>query len=616
MSPRAAGMRARHRGVLPWALLAGMVAILAVAAVFSGCGDGNDRPAGSDFAPRYAPPPDARRGGELRVLAAGDVDSLDPGVLQGQFAGMVSAATQRSLVAASQSPEAEFRPDVASKLPRVHRHRGAIDFWLRDDVRFSPPVSRPVRAADFEYALERGLLPGVANGYLKVFLPGLKGLSAAERAAGEDPTRAPDISGVEALGRRHLRLRFDGQVPPLAVAALSLPFAAAVPRDYAIPFDHEVPSTYGQHLIASGPYMVANDAEGNLTGYEPGVKIQLVRNPEWDRASDFRPALLDAVRVETGYSNTGLASREILTGSSAVNGDFAPGPTMLHQAAEAGPGQLMVVPSGAVLYAALNTTVPPLDDLNVRRAVIAATNREALRQARGGKFAGELATHFIPPGVSGFEEAGGFDGPGFDFLANPSGDQELAAEYMRRAGYPDGRYTGEADLTMVTNTTEVGQRTGEVVRQALETLGIPVTVKTVAADVMYSRFCNVPAAAVAICPDVGWVQQFDDPQTVLSQTFDGTAIQSVNNSNWPQLDVPRVNAAMRRSEGIYDPDRRARAWGRIDRMVTGLAPAIPNLWAEVPLIASADVVNVVDPALGATSLSMTSLKDPSTAGGD
>ncbi len=603
-----------HPGKFPAGLLIWIVGLAAVA--LAGCGGESDKLVSvSDFPPRYEPPAHARRGGELRVIAAGDVDSLDPGVLQAQFAGMLSAATQRSLVAATDRPGSGLRPDVAARMPRVNRLGGTVDFWLRDNARFSPPVSRPVRASDFKYALERGLLPGVANGYLKVFLPGLKGMSSAERAVEADPTRAPDIAGVEALGPRHLRLRFDRRVPPLAVAALSLPFAAAVPREYAIPFDRKVPSTYGLHVAASGPYMVANDADGNLTGYRPGVKIQLVRNPEWDPESDFRPAFLDSIRVEIGYTNTNLASQEILAGESSVIGDFAPASAMLLQAAEGEPGQLMMVPAGAVLYAALDTTIPPLDDVNVRRAIVAATDREAMRLVRGGELAGELATHFIPPGVPGFEEAGGFDGPGFDFLEHPSGDHELAAGYMRKAGYKNGSYTGDDQVRMVTSTTEVGTRTAEVVRQALESLGIPVTVQAVSSDIMYSRFCGVPAAAVAICPDVGWLQELDDPQTVLSQTFGGAAIRPVNNSNWPQLDVPRVNAAMRRAESIYDPTRRARAWGRIDRMVTGLAPAIPSLWSEIPAIASANVVNVVDSAVRTTSLPMTSLKDDGSAEG-
>ena len=43
-------------------------------------------------------------------------------------------------------------------------------------------------------------------------------------------------------------------------------------------------------------------------------------------------------------------------------------------------------------------------------------------KARGGKFIGDIPTHFLPPGIPGFEEAGGLEGPGFDFLKNPRGD--------------------------------------------------------------------------------------------------------------------------------------------------------------------------------------------------
>ncbi|MDQ2622766.1 MAG: ABC transporter substrate-binding protein [Actinomycetota bacterium] len=585
------------------------MALLVTVTLGAGCGD-KDRDPGtrSEYAPRYEPPEDARRGGVLRVMASGDVDSLDPGSLQNQFSVVVSYATQRTLISPTLGPEPGLIPDLAASLPMIDRGGGTIDFRIRRDVRFSPPVSRRIVADDFKYALERSLLPGVANGYLRTYLGTLRGFDRAERAALKDPTAAPDISGVQALGFDRLRLRFEGRVPALAVEALSLPFAAPVPRRYAARFDAEIPSSYGRHVVSSGPYMVPNDPAGNLTGTTPGVQTKLVRNPLWNPQGDFRPAYLDEIRIGTGYTNTGAASDRILAGRSRVNGDFAPEPAVLEEAARDFPDQLMMIPAGAVLYAAMNTTIEPLDDPDVRKAVVAGADRNALRLARGGRFAGPLATHFIPPGVPGFEEAGGHKGPGFDFLAAPGGDPELAAEYMRRAGYPDGRYDGAEELEMVTDTTGVGRRTGEVVRRAFTAIGIPVKTRAVARDIMYSRFCNVPSAGVAICPNVGWVRQLDDAQTVLEQTFSGPAIQSSNNSNWPQLDVPPINRAIARARWVSEPAARARAWGRVDRMITAQAPAIPITWGEVPSIFSADVVNVIDSANASPALPMVSLR--------
>lgn len=584
-------------------LLAVMVAISLAA-----CGGGDDGDlATTDFAPRYAPPADATYGGELKVLASGDVDSLDPSVAQNQFSFMVSFATQRTLIAPSNEQPGEFIADLARALPTVKLKAGIIEFELKPGIRFSPPVSRPVEAGDIKYAIERSLLPGIANGYVEPFLGFLRGFAAAQRQVERNPRVAPDISGIQATSAGRLVLRFVGAVPPLAVESLSLPFAAPVPAEYARPFDAKIPSTYSSHVVSSGPYMVPNDEDGALTGHRPGIEIDLVRNPLWQRSKDFRPAFLDEIHIESGYTNTGAAADKILTGESQINGDFAPEPNVLKQAAEEHPDQLMMVPAGAILYASMNTTIEPLDDVNVRRAVVAAADREAMRLARGGSFVGPLATHFIPPRVPGFEQAGGLEGPGYDFLEDPEGDPDLAAEYMRRAGYPSGRYPGDEKLLMVTDTTGIGRKVGEIVRRAFEAVGIGVETRSVVRDVMFSRFCNVPAAEVAICPNVGWVRYLDDAQTVLDQTFNGSAILPINNSNWPQLDDPAVNRSIDRARWISDPARRADAWARIDRAVTKLAPAIPILWSEIASISSADVVNVIDRTNVNPSLPMISL---------
>jgi len=572
------------------------------------CGEGeNENLTPADFPPRYVPPADAETGGTLTVLASGDVDSLDPGVVQNQFGYMVSFATQRTPLAASEETAGKFIPDLAAGPPTVDAMAGTIEIELKDGVRYSPPVSRPVVAGDVEYAIERGLLPGVANGSLEAYLGDLRGFAEAKREAARNTRRAPDITGVTAIDPTHLQLRFDGEVPPLAVAALSLPFASPVPAGYARPFDAEIPSAYAQHVVSTGPYMVPTDEEGEITGHRPGIEIELDRNPNWKRSLDFRPAFLDAIRIESGYTNTGAASDRILTGKSQIAGDFVPEPNVLERAVNEYPDQLMMVPAGAILYAAMNTTIEPLDDVNVRRAVLAAADRLTMRLVRGGSFVGPLATHFIPPGVPGFEEAGGMEGPGFDFLADPEGDPDLAAEYMRRAGYPDGKYDGDAVLSIVTDTTGVGRKTGEVVHRAFESVGIEVESRAVTRDVMFSRFCNVPAAEVAICPNVGWVRQLDDAQTVLDQTFNGRAILPVNNSNWPQLDSPAVNRAIVRAAKIADPTRRVSAWARIDRLITKQAPAIPIVWGEIPSLTSADVVNVFDRASVTPALPMISL---------
>lgn len=570
-------------------------------------GEADDGASQSDLAPVTEAPDDPPRGGSLEVLAAEDVDFLDPGAAYYQFSYMVLYPMHRPLFS--------YEPDTVSPSPDLARRsviskdERTVRIEIRDDVRFSPPVDRRVTSEDVEYAIERGLMPGVANGYIDTYFSDLKGYEAAQRDAARNETVAPDISGVSTPGDRVIVFKLDKPVVATLLQALSLPLSSPVPEEYAKKFDAKTPSRYGQNAVFTGPYMVENDRSGGLVGYDPGRRIHMVRNPNWRPKTDYRPAYLDEILVNQGFENVPEASARILEGESRVNGDIVPTPPVLEQAATEFSDQLQLTPSGANRYVALNTTVPPFDDPNVRKAVVAGFDREALHRARGGELAGEIASHFIPPDIPGFEEAGGVAGPNLDFLATPAGDPDLAADLFREAGYERGEYQGKRRVLMVAEKAGVDRRVGELAREQLEELGFRIDFRQVGQNRMFAKFCDVPRADVAVCPNVGWSKDFNDPQTILNPTFNGDNIRPTNNVNWPQLDVPKINKAMDRAKLINDPDRRAKAWGEIDRMVSQRAPAVPYLWDLQPSIASANVNNVVNRFTALTDLSFTTV-DP------
>ena len=170
-------------------------------------------------------------------------------------------------------------------------------------------------SADFKYAIERSLLPGVANGYTTTYMQDIVGMDEAIKAVEENETVAPDISGIETPDDAHDRL--PSRPSPSAIGvlgALSLPVSSPVPEEYAKEYDAESPSTYGDHPVFTGPYMVENDGKGNLTGYSPGKEIKLVRNPSWDADTDFRPAYLDSITVQEGFSDPTSAAKKVLEG--------------------------------------------------------------------------------------------------------------------------------------------------------------------------------------------------------------------------------------------------------------------------------------------------------------
>jgi peptide/nickel transport system substrate-binding protein len=390
-----------------------------------------------------------------------------------------------------------------------------------------------------------------------------------------------------------------------------------VPEEYAKEFDAENPSTYGEHQVATGPYMIENNAEGEAIGYTPNKEIHLVRNPNWagepgtPPEGDFRPAFLDEITFREGFADTVSAGKKILSGSAQVNGDFGAPPSVLKEAATSGEeGQLTLTPAGGNRYISLNTQDPPFDDINVRKAVIANANRTDLRNTRGGELVGPVATHFIPPDFPGFEEGGGLEGdPSLDFVANPDGDPELAAEYMREAGFESGKCEGpECEIVMVGDDAPPGSDTAEVAESQLEELGFKVNYQRVTHDIMYTKFCSVPENAPDVCPNVGWLKDFNDGQSMLDPTFNGENVVPENNSNWPQLDVPEINRAINEAKLIDDPDERNQAWGDVDTLIMAQAPAIPWVWDNQANIASADVAGVINKFNANWDLTYTSLK--------
>jgi peptide/nickel transport system substrate-binding protein len=458
-----------------------------------------------------------------------------------------------------------------------------------------------VTSADVKYAIERGFFNTVNNGYVGNYFGDVVGAKPAAKPG-------TTVAGIETPDDRTIVFELERGSGGVLAGALALPLSAPVPEEYARRFDKANPSTYGQNQVATGPYMIENDAAGKATGYQAGRRIHLVRNPNWDARIDYRPAYLDEIDMPQGNDDTTVASRRVLDGKRTLSGDFSPPAAVLADAAGSRRDQLALVPSGGLRYVSLNTTVPPFDDLDVRRAVVAGFDRNAMRLSRGGELLGDIPTHILSPGVPGFEEAGGLKGPGLDFMAHPSGDPDLAAEYFRKAGYDSGRYEGGGELLMVGTSEGVNQKAAEVAQENLEKLGFDVRLRLTTQDAMLTRFCTVPSANVAVCPNMGWGKDFADAQTLLAPIFDGDNIAPQNNANTAELDVPEINTAMDEAALLTDPKERAEAWARIDRMVTEQAPVVPWIWDKTALLRSADVNAVPNEFTSQWDLAWTSLR--------
>jgi peptide/nickel transport system substrate-binding protein len=529
----------------------------------------------------------AKKGGTITVVSAGDVDNIDPGITYYSFGYEIAYATQRPLYSYKPGSVTPL-PDLAASMPVVSNGGRTVTVHLRHGVMFSPPVSREVTSADVKYAIERGFATSVSNGYVGAYFGGIVGAPAKATKT------VPSISGIQTPDKYTIVFRLKR---PLGVftGALAMPITAPVPESYARKFDSLTTSTYGMHQVATGPYMIKNDASGNISGvgYKPGQLIDLVRNPNWSAKTSWRPAYASEILFKEGFQDPTVQTKMILSGSADVNGDTPPPAAELHSilANASEKAQLVFTPTGGSRYVALNTSKAPFDNLDVRKAVAYVLDKNAMRLTRGGEVDGTIATHFIDPsfGNKGFDQAGGQDFSPFAGTTD-SGNVALAKKMLEQAGYAGGMYTGQ-QVTQVADNTSPGSNTALVVAADLGKIGFKVKTISVTHATMYTKFCNVPKQEPNICPNVGWLPDFHEPQTILDPTFNGKNIVPVNNSNWPQLKDATIDRQMTAAESVLNPAQRYAAWGKIDDEVARTAAAIPWLWEKFPSLYSTRVTH-------------------------
>jgi peptide/nickel transport system substrate-binding protein len=544
-----------------------------------------------------------KKGGVLNDLQNEDFEHLDPGQSYFQIDYEITSATQRSIYSYKPNTFSTVTPDMAEAPPQFSDGNKVITIKIRKGVHFSPPVNREVTAADEVYAIDRVANPNVANPYYLGYLSSVEGMKTS---------KGGPLPGVKALDKYTLQLKLTEPQGPIVAASMVLPYTAPVPEEYAKKFDAKKPSEYVNYMVATGPYMLKADSSGKIlgTGYQPGKSLTLVRNPNWNASTDFRPAYLDQINVSIG-GDTNVIGRQVLEGSHMTQSD-APAAPILKLAAQQHRSQLEISAGGGAgdRYVAVNNSDGPFKNVNLRKALWAATNREALGKLRGGKLVSDVMTHFLWNGIAGFEEAGGFPGPKVDYNEHAQGDMAVAEKYMKLAGYPSGKYTGSEALQIVGSSEPPANNVAEAVNQTLKSLGFKTRLTLVEHTVMYSKYCGVVSEKIDVCPSVGWVPDFGDPQAVLDVPFNGNLIvKTGTNSNWGLVNHPKINAAMEAASKVVGEKARGEAWAKIDRELVEEAVVIPYQWAKEAYVESKDVAGVGEFwNAGAWDYSFTSLK--------
>lgn len=561
-----------------WALL------LAVALMAAGC-SGRQHSSLSQSTPKGV------KRGTLQVLDASDVEAFDPGIAYGVTDLALLRGVVRELFSFDSSRKGEAAlepvPDLATSYELSPDGR-TYTFHLRPDVEYAPPVNRPVKAADFIYAVERQFdrahpSPNPYNRLIK---------GTAEFAAG----KAKTISGMRALDDHTLQITLNQPASDF-LSILTLPFYSPVPKEYA---SHYAPGyDYAQHVVGSGPY--------TLKSYQQGNHIDLVRNVNWDPRTDpLRSAWVDEIVVSIGRSAADI-QQAIEHGDADLNLDLTAPPNNVLNRLSNDPvlsKQLAIETTGCVHYLTLQTDDGPTADVRVRQAINYAVDKEAVLFALGGPFAGDVASTILSPTLSGYTR--------YDLYPTKDnrGDPVKAKELLAEAGYPHGvtlNYVGRSDGT--------GPDILNALKPSLAAAGIRLNVKTYPGYRVYTDSLQRQdprhrhehqIGQARWCPDIPG----NGARSWIGVLLDGRGANPTATNDYGDYNNPEVDRMIDQAYATSDAKARNALWGEIDRKIMADAPWVPLIydrqtyfwsarvknWTFSPWISNPDITNLwLDP---------------------
>ena len=418
-----------------------------------------------------------------------------------------------------------------------------ITFKLRQDIRFSN--GRPITSEDFAYSLQRILNP-VVKSPGQGFYRNIAGARAfqdgsADRVSG---LRTPDLETLE----------IELVQPDLPfLYCIAMPFAYAVPREEVERHGDE----FGRYPVGSGPFTLAR--------WQRGTGLRLEKNPGYYRADDIR---LEAIDLMVGGDETlhmmmferGELDIASVTSTGIPDADFIRvmnDPVLSKRVAHQ--------PLNAIQYLSMNTELPPFDNVNVRRAVNHAIDRERIVGLISDR--GIPARGVLPPGMPGFNEA----------LAGYDHDPEKARTLLEEAGFTEG-FTTEL---MVTAQSGIDSKIGQAVQQDLAEVGITVEIRPVTGPTRIEATGRRGAVPFAT---FGWYQDYPDPSNFLDVLLNGNRITEVHSTNVAFYDNERVNALLNEASSSTDQGHRLALYQEAERLIVDDAPWVFLYYPQMYLL--------------------------------
>lgn len=469
------------------------------------------------------------RGGTFTFYQTSNVRTLDPHVAY----DAISAAGVRLLFDGllDYDSDANLVPNLAKALPTQSPDGRYFEFELRRGVRFHH--GRELTADDVSWSIHRMLDPKTGSPG-PTFFQKLVGFDAFRN--GKHDT----VGGVEVLGRYRIGFRLS-EADQTFLNAMAMNFAYPIPREHY----ERVGADAGTQPVGTGPFTL------RPSDWERGVRVVFHRFRRYWRTD--KPHVDRVVMLENVPRQA--AMMRFQNGEVDMAHAFSPPDYLRFKASPRWEPYTEERPQAVLWGIAMNTQMPPFDNVHLRRAVAFAIDRAGWSRARAGRL--KVTGQPLPPNIGGHDPR---------LPERQRFDLDRAKREMRLAGYANG-YPKE--ITYWVGESETSRFFGELAQADLKRIGIRIRLKPVS-FALYLEETGKPGRAQMFLS--GWAQDFPDASNFIDVLFHSRNIHPVNSNNRSFYENPELDALLDRARVEQNRDKRIELYQRASSILCHDAP--------------------------------------------
>ena len=427
--------------------------------------------------------------------------------------------------------ELEVVPDIAERWEKSQDGK-TYTFYLRHGVKFHD--GEEVKAADFKYSWERACDPATGSQTAATYLGDIVG--AREMLAGE----AKKISGIKVLDDYTLEVTIDA---PKAYFLCKLTYPTAFVVDRA---NVESGKNWWHQPNGTGPF--------RLKEWQQGQLLILERNK-------FYYGELAKLKQVVFHILAGMPMAMYERGEIDVTPVFRHYIDLVEDEASPFHRELAVTPELSLYYIGFDTTKPPFDDVNVRRAFCHAVDKERINRLILRGMLAE-AKGILPPGMPGYAESCQLSADSCE------DDVGRAKELIAASKYGDVSNLPPITITVSGYGNNISDYLGAIIAEWRENLGVEVSVRQLEPEVFLYHLKQERNEMFVL----GWVADYPDPHNFLDNLFYTGSENNVFGYSNPELDVLLDEAAIEQ-----DNATRLSMYQQAEQQVVDEAPCLP-LW--------------------------------------